>query len=315
MGIEDKIKKKEQELNLGEKVYGCEMPTKYQISEDISGKEYQIPDIYKEYLQNPKSNTAGLGYKGLDKPHINLFHSTNLVVRDKNDKHLSIGGQAFGVGAFEDDDDDIYMKEDMNNYDFELTKEKDKTSSNKAIREKEMVFSIFVKSSKPLVPKKQYTPPTIPHWFTGVHKMRRSRFEPLKEVKEESLPRNKINPMIRARYLGEEVNDTFTPSKQQPASPNKKNDNKDKADTSTNNSSQQPDVSSFLTDRFVSASRNEDITNILEKVEKSETEHGTEQMRDAARMKMFGPLTRITSDWQPCSILCKRFNVPEPFSE
>ncbi|KAJ8983487.1 hypothetical protein NQ317_014947 [Molorchus minor] len=36
------------------------------------------------------------------------------------------------------------------------------------------------------------------------------------------------------------------------------------------------------------------------------------QMRDAAKMKMFGLLTRITTDWCPCSILCKRFNVPEP---
>lgn len=312
MGIEDKIKKKEQELNSSGHVYGCEMPTKYQITEDIDAKGYQIADIYKECLKNPKSNTAGLGYKGLEKPHINLFHSTNLVIRGKNEQGLSIGGQAFGVGAFEDDDDDIYMKEDMSNYDFELTKEKETSSSKTAVRNKELVFNMFVKSSKCLIQKTQYTPPMIPHWFTGVHKVRRSRFEPLEEVKEEPIPRNQINAIVRARYLGEEVNDTFTPSKQEPDSSKKTSDKKG---TSSNSNNEQPDVSSFLTDRFVSASKKEDVSDILEKVERSETEHGTEQMRDAARMKMFGPLTRITSDWQPCSLLCKRFNVPEPFSE
>jgi G patch domain-containing protein 1 len=33
---------------------------------------------------------------------------------------VSIRGQAFGVGAFEADDDDIYATEDMSHYDFEL---------------------------------------------------------------------------------------------------------------------------------------------------------------------------------------------------
>lgn len=35
-------------------------------------------------------------------------------------QQLSITGQAFGVGAFEEDDDDIYARDDMTNYDFKL---------------------------------------------------------------------------------------------------------------------------------------------------------------------------------------------------
>ncbi|KAK9882699.1 hypothetical protein WA026_022749 [Henosepilachna vigintioctopunctata] len=50
-------------------------------------------------------------------------------------------------------------------------------------------------------------------------------------------------------------------------------------------------------------------------VKKYDIEHYTKEMRDAAKMKMFGPLTRISEDWQPCSLLCKRFNIPEPLSE
>jgi hypothetical protein len=33
---------------------------------------------------------------------------------------LKIAGQAFGVGAFEEDDEDVYARDDMSNYDFSL---------------------------------------------------------------------------------------------------------------------------------------------------------------------------------------------------
>lgn len=33
----------------------------------------------------------------------------------------------------------------------------------------------------------------------------------------------------------------------------------------------------------------------------------------AAKMKMFGKLTRETFEWHPDKLLCKRFNVPEPY--
>lgn len=35
-------------------------------------------------------------------------------------KYIFLYNQAFGVGAYEDDDDDIYATEDMTNYDFSL---------------------------------------------------------------------------------------------------------------------------------------------------------------------------------------------------
>lgn len=33
----------------------------------------------------------------------------------------------------------------------------------------------------------------------------------------------------------------------------------------------------------------------------------------AATMKMFGKLTRETFEWHPEKLLCKRFNVPDPY--
>lgn len=74
-----------------------------------------------------KSNRFGLGYVGLTKyhiaepQHINLF--AQLEVADKMSKKVTIKGQAFGVGAFEEDDDDIYAKDNISNYDFSMAKE------------------------------------------------------------------------------------------------------------------------------------------------------------------------------------------------
>lgn len=304
MGIEDKVKKHQEEL--GGKVYGCEMPRKYDISDDIRDKEYNIPEIYKQFLDKPKINSSGLGYESLEKPHINLLQKPNFVVRDKNNKQFAIGGQAFGVGAFEDDDDDIYAKEDLSNYDFELTKEKVSKKNDNNINS--LLFGMFKVANVSLVAKKVYPPPSIPHSFTGIHKVKKSRFEPIEE-ETENIPRSKINPAIRAKYLGEETTESNIPSN--PILPSK--GDSDFKQNSVSDSSFA--ASSLLSDKFVSASQPEDVSNILEPVKKLETDHGTQQMRDAAKMKMYGHLTRITSDWHPCALLCKRFNVPEPFLE
>lgn len=37
-----------------------------------------------------------------------------------------------------------------------------------------------------------------------------------------------------------------------------------------------------------------------------------DEMKQAVKMKMFGKLTRERIEWKPASIVCKRFNIPEP---
>ncbi|XP_050509333.1 G patch domain-containing protein 1 homolog [Diabrotica virgifera virgifera] len=305
IGIKDKIKE-QVELYSDTKVYGCQIPSTFKIPKKIENNQYKIPEIYLENLAKPKSNTFGLGYEGLDRSHVNLFSHSNLVVTDKNNKKISISGQGFGVGAFEEDDDDIYSKEDMRNYDFELVSEKQKQKVSKGSL---LQFDMFKRSTVPLVPKKAYPPPTIPHSFTGKHKIKKSRFEPV-EVKveeDQDMDRGSINPAIRARYLGEE---TVVPTLSQPIVEQKPQQERltPKQERPTPRTF---DVSSLMTDRFVSASQSES-TNSLEPVVKTETEHGTSDMRAAAKMDMFGPLTRITSDWRPHAVLYKRFNVAEP---
>ncbi|XP_060519850.1 G patch domain-containing protein 1 homolog [Cylas formicarius] len=312
MGIRDKIRESQEAESSQNKIYGCEIPKSYEIPDDIHAKQYQVPEIYKQLLINPKDNTFGLGYSGLD--NVNLFpdQSLKFVVAGKGNKKMSITGQAFGVGAFEEDDDDIYVKEDMNKYDFELGEEKI-SESQKQVLKKGAIFDTFLKAKSPLLQKTYFAPPHIPHSFTGKHKIKKSRFEPLLEDQNKNPEKVKINPLLRAKYLGEDTQEEFTPSKSMSGSEKQKIR---KEDLLPSTSQKSFDASSiYLNDKFISSSENENVYDILEPVKKMGTTHGTEQMRDAARMKMFGPLTRITTDFIPCSALCKRFNVPEPHTE
>jgi len=104
-------------------------------SEDDSMSDEEItfvPDDFDPFIANIKDNTFGLEYSGL-KPsstslkHLNLFEPFQLYDK-KTKKKFSISGQAFGVGALEEDDDDIYAMDDMSNYDRTLGGEKNKST-------------------------------------------------------------------------------------------------------------------------------------------------------------------------------------------
>lgn len=323
IGMKDKIKARYEECSSSNKVYGCEMPNTSSISETIVTKDYELPEFYNQFLLNPKNDTFSLGYVGLDKSHVNLFRSTDLVVQEKN-KKLSIRGQAFGVGAFENDDDDIYAKEDMSNYDFELVKEKERPKKvlNNSI---DKIFDTFIKTKVNTLKREIYPPPVIPKSFTGKHKVKKSRFEPLQTLNAEEIDSRKIDSTQRAILLGEETNINFTPSKninskQNPVTDSlkqvkiEKDSSENSATTSQKPTSKSFDPSSLWDDRFVSGAQ-DDTNDILTPVKRYESDHYSKDMKDAAKLKMYGALTRISEDWQPCALLCKRFNVPEPFSE
>ena len=50
----------------------------------------------------------------------------------------------------------------------------------------------------------------------------------------------------------------------------------------------------------------EPVPCVVIQVEKSEAEK-------AAEMKMYGKLTREDVEWHPHNLICKRFNVPNPY--
>ena len=60
-----------------------------------------------------KENFFGIGYRGLDRPGAHQQQSRPSSFNLKSGVHkkkFSISGEAFGVGAYEEDDDDIYNR-------------------------------------------------------------------------------------------------------------------------------------------------------------------------------------------------------------
>lgn len=181
-------------------------------SEDSDDNSINItfaPDDYEPFRCKPKDNYFGIGYSGLDRRkilsgHINLFDTPAFCVRDKN-KKLSIHGQAFGVGAFEADDEDIYEREDMSRYDFALDPEhKTKTRWSQDVPTSSQTDCLegFVRAKERLASKKIFKPPELPKNFVPVHAVRKSRFYPPIAIPiENGKRREPLNAIDRARIL------------------------------------------------------------------------------------------------------------------
>ncbi|CAI5782600.1 patch domain-containing 1 [Podarcis lilfordi] len=141
-GVGPRVKRKprKQKPEPEVKIYGCALPPGSEESEEEED-EYRPENVTfapKDVVPvdlTPKDNVHGLGYKGLDptkalfgssEEHIDLFNPSaeNSNLRDlrySKGRKLGISGQAFGVGALEDEDDDIYanrvhLKERMFRY-------------------------------------------------------------------------------------------------------------------------------------------------------------------------------------------------------
>lgn len=167
------------------------------------------PDDYEPFRCKPKDNYFGIGYSGLDRRkvlsgHINLFDTPAFCVQDKN-KKLSIRGQAFGVGAFEADDEDIYEKEDMSHYDFALgpeRKTKTRWSQDGPSSSQTDCVEGFIRAKERLESKKVFKCPELPKNFAPVHAVRKSRFyPPIATPVESSKRREPLNATDRARIL------------------------------------------------------------------------------------------------------------------
>ena len=159
-----------------------------------AGKLFAPEDIIALPL-TPKSNFHGIGYRGLDVPtgllsshttgssasRFSLFDdptpATALVVptaRHKSKKSKGMSGQAFGVGAFEDEDEDVYSVDDLARYDRVLGGSDQAGKGSKvplkAIQHgTSKVLEGFEKSERKLSQMKVYPPPNIPRGFTGLH--------------------------------------------------------------------------------------------------------------------------------------------------
>ncbi|XP_070529276.1 G patch domain-containing protein 1 homolog isoform X2 [Cardiocondyla obscurior] len=177
-------------------------------SDDDAANITFAPDDYEPFRCKPKDNYFGIGYSGLDRrkvlsSHINLFDTPAFCVQDKN-KKLSIHGQAFGVGAFEADDEDIYQRDDMSRYDFALgpeRKPKTRWSQDEPSSSRTDCLEGFTPAKKRLERKKIFKLPELPKNFLPVHAVRKSRFYPPITAPVENKRREPLNALDRARIL------------------------------------------------------------------------------------------------------------------
>lgn len=221
------------EISDSKKIYRCDMGPFKQIRENSDDSDeseddelLNIEDLdignndYKYFTENMKENRFGLEYVGLSgmnadhsqKNNFNLFPKSFEMI-DKNNKRLSIKGQAFGVGAFEDDDDDIYAKDDITNYDFTLNDKSASTSKKlKAIEGPSAFIEGFVEAS--YVHSKTNTKlfyVDVSRDFKPKNWMvRRTRFGPeiLPNTIKEISGRHEMTPIGRGKLLNEKSNKT-----------------------------------------------------------------------------------------------------------
>lgn len=251
------------------------------------------PFEYESVAIKPKFDTFGLGYEGLK--------TTNVVKSENKYSKLTVGGksihgQAFGVGAYEDDDDDIYATEDMSNYDFSL-EEKSQKSKNKSKTNNlnsECIDGFVADKSKhglfeDLSPSIQIPPEWRPYGMFD-----RIIGQCSSDIYSQSLNLENVS------YTN--VNTRQREMKKPEPPPSVEQFIKKEVPSL---------LSDIISDRFTRAELPDDSTNALIPVVRT-TDPTLERLKNFASKQMYGFWTRKTEPWIPDKLLCKRFNIPVP---
>ncbi|XP_030060288.1 G patch domain-containing protein 1 isoform X2 [Microcaecilia unicolor] len=189
----------------GVKVYGCALPPQGSEGSEDDEDEYLPENVTfapKDVMPidfTIKDNVRGLGYKGLDpcqalfgvSEHISLFTNEskdmNNLLRDtgcNKGRKLGISGQAFGVGALEEEDADIYSTDSLSKYDTVISEEdprdglfgwtapkeyRNQKGLDKEVKYVGKILDGFSFASAPSCSCKIYPPPELPRDYRPVH--------------------------------------------------------------------------------------------------------------------------------------------------
>ncbi|CAL8351039.1 unnamed protein product [Merluccius merluccius] len=210
-GVGPRVKRKATRQKT-DKVYGCGAPRagseESEDDEEFAPENVTFaPKDVSPIDFNPKVGVHGLGYRGLDPSralrgqpgagHINLFSldsdrtSSLFGGKPPQQKHRGgVAGQgAFGVGALEEDDDEeVYHRDAMSNYDMVLGGEepgdglygwtapqqykKKKKEKNNDVSYLGKILEGFTLASKSTEEKTVFTPPSLPRDYRPVHYFR-----------------------------------------------------------------------------------------------------------------------------------------------
>ncbi|XP_030578448.1 G patch domain-containing protein 1 isoform X2 [Archocentrus centrarchus] len=213
-GVGPRVKRKarRQQAEGGVKVYGCLLPPAgSEGSEDDDDDEFAPENVTfapKDVTPvdfSPRLGLQGLGYCGLDPSlalqgrgapeHIDLFkpqsETRNRLFGDTQggSRRGGVVGQAFGVGALEDDDEDVYVRDSMSRYDTVLGEEEPGdglygwTAPQQYTRKKDRsrdasyigkILEGFTLAQKPPEEKTIFPPPSLPRDYRPIHHFRPS---------------------------------------------------------------------------------------------------------------------------------------------
>uniref|UniRef100_A0A673KPR8 G patch domain-containing protein 1-like n=1 Tax=Sinocyclocheilus rhinocerous TaxID=307959 RepID=A0A673KPR8_9TELE len=207
-GVGPRLKRKQCKQNT---VYGCVLPRNGSEESEEEDDEFAPENVTfapKDVVPvdfTPKVDSHGLGYRGLnplqafgggsESAHINLFtlqsDRTSSLFGDRNSgqqRRGGIAGQAFGVGAMENEDADIYHKDSMSNYDTVLGGEepgdglygwtapqqytRKKNDSKRDVVYSGRILDGFTLASQVTEIKTVYPPPDLPRDYRPVHYFR-----------------------------------------------------------------------------------------------------------------------------------------------
>ncbi|XP_059608725.1 G patch domain-containing protein 1 homolog [Phlebotomus argentipes] len=344
--------RKEQQLA---RRYGCDVgPLNVAQSEEESSSgdsDCEVtfaPDDFDTFTVSPKDNVFGLGYSGLARTPVLAKQRQNadtFAVMGKNNRKMMISGKGFGVGALEDEDDDIYTRDDMTQYDFSLEDQKKPTNSRmRQDRVQLGVLEGFIATQDAASGKfsTRIFRIDLPRDFQPKNFLvRRSRFAPLPPEVEQQL---KEKPKSDKKSLSDSSERSKAPEVV-PATPRQhklfaydsaKQERFEKFLLVSKDASEET-IKDFFRDNqplhvaqfdrqteqreFLQARRmHKPLADLMS--DRFVSEGAPEQVQEAPEeppAKTEGPeersfySRRVKTTWKPDPLLCKRFNVPEPF--
>ncbi|XP_007544195.2 G patch domain-containing protein 1 [Poecilia formosa] len=192
------------------KTYGCAPPPAGSEESEEDDEEFAPEDVTfapKDVSPvdfSPRLGVQGLGYRGLDPGlalpgrdadrHVHLFQpqsetrSRLFGDRPVGSRRGGVAGQAFGVGALEDEDEDVYHRDSMSRYDTVLRDEEpgdglygwtapqqytwrtgEGTDRTRDAAYLGKILDGFTLAQKPLEQKTVFPPPNLPRDYRPVH--------------------------------------------------------------------------------------------------------------------------------------------------
>ncbi|XP_043959134.1 G patch domain-containing protein 1 isoform X2 [Gambusia affinis] len=188
------------------KTYSCVLPPAGSEESEEDDEEFAPEDVTfapKDVTPvdfSPRLGVQGLGYRGLDPvlalpgrdadSHVHLFRpqseSRSRLFGDRpgGSRRAGVAGQAFGVGALEDEDEDVYHRDSMSRYDTVLRDEEpgdglygwtapqqytQRTDRSRDAAYLGKILDGFTLAQKPLEQKTVFPPPNLPRDYRPVH--------------------------------------------------------------------------------------------------------------------------------------------------